>query len=377
MSTFKVEVVPFTLEKHPNADTLSIAHIRGWTCVVKTSDFESEKLGVYVPLDAVADENHPLLGFMQGKRVKTKKLRGVISQGILLPLTQVAGEFYLAKGASEGDDLAEIVGVKKWEEPIKPAKMNVSGGDEEISRPAWLHKYTDIENIKNYPNVIQEGEEVEITEKLHGTSAIYALIDGKFYIGSRNRILRTEVKYKKAPVANKLLRRILSALRLDGIFYRTITLPVPNSVWHQVANEFCMEFKLGQIAARTKSSCVAVHGEIVGVQDLMYGLEKGQVEFYAYDVRLSGVSHDDYVDPATMQEICAASNIPTCPVLKVGPFSRADLDLRLGKTTLAGGPHVREGVIIKPLVPRSEHMGRVILKSISEDYLMRNNATDY
>lgn len=38
LSTHRVEVVPVALERHPNADQLSIAQIYGFSCVVRTAD---------------------------------------------------------------------------------------------------------------------------------------------------------------------------------------------------------------------------------------------------------------------------------------------------------------------------------------------------
>ena len=77
MSLFSAPLSKFTIEKHPNADTLSIIKIGEWQCVVRTEDFVDETLAVYVPLDAIAAVDHPCLSFMKGQRIKTCKLRGV------------------------------------------------------------------------------------------------------------------------------------------------------------------------------------------------------------------------------------------------------------------------------------------------------------
>ncbi len=56
MSEHKVEVVPFKLKPCPNSDRLSIAHIKGWQCVVRTEDFKNESLGIYIPIDSVVPD---------------------------------------------------------------------------------------------------------------------------------------------------------------------------------------------------------------------------------------------------------------------------------------------------------------------------------
>lgn len=114
MSTFSCPVVKIKLEKHPNADKLSICQIKGWTVVVKTSDFENETLGVYIPVDSITSKDHLLLGFLQGKRVKIVKLRDIISQGILLPLSKVIETYPLSfkKYPNIDDDLKNILEIK-------------------------------------------------------------------------------------------------------------------------------------------------------------------------------------------------------------------------------------------------------------------------
>lgn len=355
MSTFEVKVVPFTLNKHPNADVLSIAQIKGWQAIVKTSDFENETLGVYVPLDAIAKKEHPLLSFMEGKKVKTIKLRKAISQGILLPFTQVQqyinsthGEVFPAVG--EGDDLKDLLEITKWEPPFESNLESGSG----FRLPEQMQKYTDIENIKNFPDSIPFGEEVSITEKLHGTSARFGLIDGKFYIGSRNRGIRTE--------------NFVDAEGKDVEFKK--------STWNHVAEREKLEDKVRKISELFADRNVVLYGEIVGsrIQDLNYGAS--EPKFYAYDLAVMDESQSPmYIIPGAFREIMKKFDVDAIPLLKVGLFIQEDYELRNGSSTL--GKHCREGIVIEPVISRKEYsLGRVILKLIGEDYLLRKNATD-
>lgn len=186
MSTFSVEVVKFTLEKHPNADSLSIARIRGWQAIVRTEDFINDTLGVYLPLDSITSSEHPLLSFLGGKKVKTIKLRQIISQGVLLPLSKVK-EYLGVKGIDielvEGTDLQSELEIKKWEMPRSrlPNLFGNTNPRKNIVLPDIMYKYTDIENIKNFPNVFNNQAIVNITEKLHGclhSKVKVSLVDG-------------------------------------------------------------------------------------------------------------------------------------------------------------------------------------------------------
>jgi len=382
MSNFSAPVVEFTIEKHPNADLLSIAHVEGWQCIVKTADFKNETLGVYVPLDAVADKDHPLLDFMNGKKVKTIKLRKVISQGILLPLSTVE-KFVRSKGYQEtlqvGDDLHTLLELKKWEPVFKPQGLNVSGGSEAyLESPGWMGKYTDIENWNNHPNTIKEGEIVSITEKLHGSSARYGIVDGEFYVGSRNRILRLDPYISRMDQRKWDSRPFFQRFK-DFILRKKVKLTTPReTVWTKIARKQGIRSKLRYLSFNfAEGGNVAIYGEIVGpgVQDLEYGLE--EVDLYLYDIRIEGRSGDKYISPPEFREMAGNIKLKTVPLLKEGPFELADLELRKGKDTI-NTKHVREGIVIEPTkLQFDKGLGRVILKRVSENYLLRKNGTDY
>lgn len=384
MSTFSCPVVSFSLEKHPDADSLSIARVRGWTCVVRTQDFQNEEFGVYIPLDAVADITHPLLSFLKGKRVRTAKLRGIISQGVLLPYSVVKSFLKLESDISEGTDLSESLHIKKYVPRDIIEKYFHQNPDalpkDEI--PEEFTKYTDIEKYNDYfdlmpllesdlsleelqhswePVVSFDGEEfsierkydlkdiVCITEKLHGTSARFGLIDGKFYIGSRNLTLRSN--------------------------------PATNSLWHTIFENEQLAKKL-QIAEFCCQDIgyrgIVFYGEIVGkgIQDLHYGHETPT--FYLYDIKVIWEDESFYLNHENCK--CVARfdnmNLKCVPELYVGPFVNKCLDLRFGNDSISNS-HIREGIVIKPIVERRcDQIGRVILKLHSEEYLLRKNPKD-
>ncbi|KKK88690.1 hypothetical protein LCGC14_2740580, partial [marine sediment metagenome] len=110
MSNLKVEVVPIKLIPHENSDNLSIVHVKGWQVVVRTDDFEGIELGAYIPIDSILPQTDEWEFLKQHKyRVKTIKLRGMISQGLLIPA--------LEKWV-EGLDVTEELKIQKYEPPI-------------------------------------------------------------------------------------------------------------------------------------------------------------------------------------------------------------------------------------------------------------------
>lgn len=128
-------------------------------------------------------------------------------------------------------------------------------------------------------------------------------------------------------------------------------------------------------------------GEIfgVGVQDLTYG--NLPTEFRIFDIYIGEPGHGGYVDTARvhdivkeMNDISGGTTTTTVPELYRGPFSQDILDdVTNGAETASGTEaHMREGVVIRPLEERRhDEIGRVILKSVSEKYLLRKNATEY
>lgn len=343
MSKFIVPLTKFELLDHPNADSLSIAKAGMYQCVVKTEDFKNEEYAVYLPVDSVADPNHPLLNFLKGRKVKPCKLRGIVSEGVLLPYSEVKKylkdvlkmqDKSIEKVTVEGKDFSSILKVSRWRDPT----VRLQTGLSEKQDPKFM-KYTDIENIKNYPSVIRFGEPVNITEKLHGTSARYSLIDGKYLIGSRNRQLLNSEENQ--------------------------------SVWNQCYIKHNIKEKLDELSKIKKSNHVGIYGEIVGpkVQDIPYG--QSEPTFFVYDILVD----EFYLPPEECFDIAKKLGLNIVPQLKNGKFEEKDLELRLGQSLLDS--HVREGIVIKPLVPRYDYeLGRVILKVISEDFLMRKGAKD-
>ena len=179
MSEFHVEVVRIgPCEKHPNADTLSITQIHGgYPVCFRTGEYETGDLAVYVPVDAVVPEGDPRWEFLQGaRRIKAKRLRGIFSMGLLTPVEP---------GWDEGENVQERLHIEKYE-PAVHVQAGSSADDE--ANPIDLPVYTDIEGWRRHKYAILDGEEVTITEKIHGET-FRAMHEGsRLWIGSRTRV---------------------------------------------------------------------------------------------------------------------------------------------------------------------------------------------
>lgn len=168
MSTHAVRVVPVALEPHPNADALSIVRVGGFQCVVRTEDWRDRRLGAYVPPDSIVPEG--LVPDISG-RIRAVRLRGEVSEGLLVPAPE---------GAEVGDDVMEALGVTHYE----PAPE--SGGHGAPPPPIYAPSY-DVENARAQTPTWPIGTALVVTEKIHGESWRAVCVDGEIHVGSRTR----------------------------------------------------------------------------------------------------------------------------------------------------------------------------------------------
>ncbi|MFC4159409.1 RNA ligase (ATP) [Chitinimonas lacunae] len=165
----------------PGADAIECATIEGWQVVVKKAEFQPGDFCVYFEIDAFLPLDDPRYQFLvqnrivwegrEGVRLRTLKLRGQLSQGLILPLLafpEISAELNkLAPTDWREHDFSALLGIEKWEAPI-PAEM---AGEVEGPFPAYLRK-TDQERVQNLPGVLYEQADLpfEVTVKLDGAS---------------------------------------------------------------------------------------------------------------------------------------------------------------------------------------------------------------
>ncbi|MDZ4390424.1 MAG: RNA ligase (ATP) [Gemmatimonadales bacterium] len=361
MSLFEVSVLPLSaVEPHPNADRLSLAVVGGFRAVIAKGSLAAGDTVAYFPTDSVfpADVAEALGvgGYLVGKeknRVKAIRLRGVLSEGIVLPMQRVlevlaARGITHAPGAEQWEDgLAEALGITKYEEPI-PVGM----AGRARPWPSFLPKY-DVENIKRpeFAHALHPGEAVVVTEKRHGTNCAVALgpdLDPEepAYVCSRGLALVESLDnlYWIAARRAGLIEK-LSRLRDD------------------------------LVAAGREVQNLSVHGEVLGCQDLRYGATMQEPRFEAFDLRLNG----EWLSWGEFAAITERYDIPRVPTLYTGPFEYALLESLAEGVATGMGPegHIREGVVVRPQVERHDPvLGRVQLKYVSAAYLTRAGGTE-
>ncbi len=327
MSEFNVRVIKIgPTEKHPNADTLSITYVDGdkslgYPVIFRTGDFVEGQLAVYVPIDSIVPDL-PEWSFLGGhRRIKARKLRGVFSMGLL---TASKPEW------TESQNVQQELGIEKWEP--ETSNLNILNTENEVD-PGFLPVYTDIEGLRKHKTVLVSGEEVIVTEKLHGANSRVLFKNNQLWVGSHKNIKRFDER----------------------------------NLWWKLAAEYGLQEKLATIPD------IALYGEAYGqVQDLKYGITAG-VKLAIFDAM--NVETRRYFDYDDFKALATKLGLPTVPELYRGPWTQDLLSLAEGKTTIPNADHVREGFVVRPITERWDHKcARVILKMIGEGYLLRKTA---
>ena len=184
------------IEPITDADSIEVATVGGWKVVVKKGEFKTNDLVVYLEIDSwVPTSLAPFLSKgkepkvfngVEGERLQTVKLRGQISQGLLLPIdcTTISDGEGNVISVSEGDDVTEFLGIQKWERPL-PTQLQ---GQAKGNFPSFIRK-TDQERCQNLQkNIFVDWKDLEweISLKLDGSSLTGYYNNGETGICSRN-----------------------------------------------------------------------------------------------------------------------------------------------------------------------------------------------
>ncbi len=176
------------IRAHPNADRLELAKVLGWQTIVKKGEFKVGDNIVFVPIDTILPDA-PWSAFLKKGdspiRLRTIKLRGEYSQGLVLPrsvLPECAQSWHV--GADVGGEL----GIRKFEKEI-PACLS---GVMRSTFPTFLVSKTDEDNGLSHPAIVAEvlRRPVSVTQKLDGSSCTIIVENGIVtHVCSRNMSL--------------------------------------------------------------------------------------------------------------------------------------------------------------------------------------------
>ncbi|MEZ4404124.1 MAG: RNA ligase family protein [Kofleriaceae bacterium] len=321
------------VEPIDGADKICKARVLGWDVVVKRGEFTAGAPCVFFEIDCLLPADAAWAAFLQprGYRVKTARLRGVLSQGLALPVDILPPALGVP---AIGTDVTAALGVVKYE-PELPDSRTVAG-----PFPAEVPK-TDELRLQSALGLLDElaGHDFYVTTKCDGTSATYLRRpDGELVACSRNWAL----------------------------------VPGPNPVWRMAE---------AHRLAETLPPGVAVQGELCGpgIQGNRLGLaELTLLVFSVHDTR-AGVR----LGHAELVAFCAARGLTTVPIEEVVTGAAAAgfthtlaYWLERARGLYPGTTNRKEGIVVRPTAPLLSPTlgGPLSWKVINNDFLLKDEA---
>lgn len=381
---------------HPNAERLDLAEVNGWQTVVGKDKYKDGDLVVYFPPDTLLPEAaikfFGIETIVHGGRIRQAKLRGEPSFGFVtdLPSSQAArdracdlltdggvhGDSELGRLCdrimdvmtttyAEGDDMAEFFGATKYEPPPRIERGQVTDA---IPDNPLFPKYTDIENLRNHPHIFEPGERVMVMEKIDGTNSRIALLGGDYRELGSDALIENLHRFAEANPD----RILAGSMRLARRVPATPTDLCINTYWMPWSspNVRNMLLTLGGYAKQVELFSEIYGGSITGgCKGMKYGCDT-MMGYASFDVLMDG----KFLNAEELLNTLAKFGVMAAPVLAYDVPFDVEMVKRLasGQTTMPGASHIKEGVVVRPMVERRHaKLGRVILKYVSDEYLLK------
>lgn len=326
----KLVTIETVLEKKSieGADRIEAIRVRDWWVVAKKEEFSVGDSCLYFEIDSflpVKPEYEFLLNGkspkkmlvdrkeVEGIRLKTIKLRGQISQGLILPVPkEITG--------SVGDDVSDLLGVIKYDAPI-PLELQ---GVVKSNFPSFIPK-TDEERIQNMSDVLFG---YYVAEKLDGTSTTFYKKDGVFGVCSRN-----------------------------------LELTEGDSTPWRMAKKYDLMNKL--------SEGFAIQCELIGESIQGNPLKQSGQDIYCFNVY--NIAWGKYLGFYEFIGFCKSLGVKTVPIIDDDyslPKSVDEVLVKAEGKSLLNPNEEREGIVVRPKVEGNYKGQRLSFKAISNQYLL-------
>lgn len=296
------------IEPIPDADAIEVATIKGWKVVVRKNEYSIGDKVVYFEIDSLIPRTS-VTEFLMKKdedteaRLRTVKLRGQVSQGLVVPLSQARvmmnelNETIPDILEEDGTDLSDLLHIEKYEPPVTYGNEGRS-----IAWPFTLSK-TDEERIQNIPEVINEiinsGEHLCVSVKLDGTSMTVVSLPDGVHVASRN-----------------------------NDFDKTDDLAFNNKYW-STARRYGIVDTLEKLHEADPSKYYAIQGELVGPGIQGNKMNLSELHCYLFNLFVSEDQGSSWnkLGYSDLVKFCEDNN------LEHVPYIYSDLDLKLNDLT--------------------------------------------
>jgi RNA ligase (TIGR02306 family) len=342
----------------PGADNIEVAVVDGWEVVVaKSEGWTVGAFGLYFEIDSwIPTAVAPFLtregkepkeyNGVKGERLRTVRLRGQLSQGLLVWMEKVL-DLTKIGDIKQGDDYTQQLGIQKWE---LPEKTNTTGFNTKHF-PTDLFPKTDQERVQNCHHKLPTEDTWEVTLKLDGSSCTIFYLDGKLRVCSRNLELPV---YE--PVTLTLFEKIKAWFGY----------PVNKKQVVKNPDNHFVKMALQVESAVTQADGYAFQGELMGpgIQENREGFSK--FRWFVYDV--VNVKTRKKLLPVDRRKLCAQLGLEHVPVLYEQTFTPVSVKSALEHADSLPSIHhkIAEGAVYK-----SNRDPETSFKAISNRYLLK------
>ncbi len=352
------------------ADKIELAVVGGWNCIVPKGLYRPGKLVIAATVDAVIPKKiSDSLGITnylrKGQRVRTVKLKGVYSECLILDM------IHAGKICKEGDDLMDVMGIYKYEPPVKMVQLG-SGKRIRYQENPNFHVYYKFPNYKNVPDMFTEDDYVEITRKIHGTNARYGIVKKtKLSFWDKIKVaLAKKIKPEWVWAGYDFIvgsHNVEKGSDSQG-FYDT-------NVWYDIEKKYKIKEKLWESLKHYTGKDLSNIDDLIGSGVVLYGeiygpgIQKGydyglsEIKFVGFDVSIDG---DYLATDAAMIYITGLLELPYVDVLHYGKWNKEIQDSLVFNNFIEDTKVPHEGIVVKDV---NGHRHR-IAKVINPDYLI-------
>lgn len=319
------------------ADRIELATVLGWQVIVMKGEFKAGDACVYIEVDSLLPVK-PEFEFlrkscykknelMEGFRIRTMRMKGVLSQGLCLPLSVLGAGMY-----SEGEDVTDKIGIQKYDIPI-PACLS---GQIKGQRPIFV-PHTDEMRVQVLEPILKDyaGERCYVTEKIDGSSCSIYLQDSEFGVCSRNLDL----------------------------------LETPENSFWQIVRTLDIEAKM-----RTVGGNLVLQGELVGI-----GIQGNPLKLKGLDIYFFNAMVDHkFIDGIELFPFILNMNLQPVVMLSADYVLGSDINKLVEMATIKSvitPTEWAEGIVVRSLTEKpmlgTEH-NRFSFKVINPEYLIQH-----
>ena len=363
-----------TITPIEGADNIVLATMEnlGWQCVIKKDEFKIGDLIIYCEIDSVLPDK-PEYDFLRSRnfRIRTIKLRGVLSQGLILPIESTLGSPHVY---NVGDDVTDDLGIVIYLTPAE--REDIAKAERQIKieknrlkkfmmRYSWFRKwFLSRSQRSGFPYWISKTDEQRV-QSLHWTTFYNQFSDKTIYISEKVDGCSgtfTGQLIAKYPIFGKLSPKKYKFI----VASRNLTTNDKTSIYWKVAEKYNLEKILKE------NPNLTIQGECCDtkIQGNKYGFT--DVRFFVFNIINHRTGYQ--FDSKEMWEFCGRYNLQMVPLLELSKLSDIGatvddfLNYASKNSTLANVP--REGVVIRCI----ENGNKIFsFKAINNNFLLKYN----